>query len=116
MDSGQDLDDGQPDVDALAAEIATEIAVAFQADREELAAAAARGEKGYIQVRHSAVDTADKRARSWEEIAPLLAAQASKLREKVASLGLTAEEASLLEAAELWLQRFGPEGASGRDA
>jgi hypothetical protein len=113
MHGGQGVDDGQPDLDAMAAEINAEIAAAFQADRQalrtQIEAAAARGESGYIQVSRSTEDASEKRAKSWQEIAPLLAAQASELREKVASLGRTPEEASLIRAAELWLQSYGPE-------
>ena len=120
MDGGENLDDGHPDLDALAAEIASEIAAAVHADRgdvrEQMAAAAERGEKGYIHVRRSTVTTSEQQAKRLEEIAPLMAAQASMLREKVASLGLTAEEESLLGAAELWLQRFAPEGAGDEGA
>jgi hypothetical protein len=119
MEVGQDMAEGEPDVDAMVAEIAAEIAAAFQADRqdlrEQIEAAAARGETGYIQVRHSNVDPSEKTARSWAEIAPLVAAQASELHEKVASLGLTAEEANLLSDAELWLQRFRRGGAGHQE-
>lgn len=77
--------------------------------RERTEAAISRGERGYIQVRRSTVDPSDKRARWWEEIAPLIAAQAGELREKVASLGQTPEEETLLHRGEVWLQQFGPE-------
>ena len=116
MDIRQGSDDGQPDLDAMIAEVAAAIAAAFQADRGEIEAAAARGETGYIQVRRSTVDASEKEAKSWEEIAPLMAAQANELREKVASLGLTPEEADLLTEAELWLQRFRRGGAGSQEA
>ena len=66
---------------------------------------------GYIQVRRSNLDPSEKTARSWAEIAPLVAAQASELHEKVASLGLTLEEANLLSDAELCVQRIRRGGA-----
>lgn len=120
VDVGQDLDDELPDLDAMVALIAAEVAAAFQADRqsfrEQIESAAERGETGYIQISPSTVGPSEKRAKSWQEIAPLMAAQASKLRQKVASLGLTAEEASLLSAAEHWLQRFPAEPADSQEA
>ena len=115
MHAGHDLADEEPDLDEMVVEIAAEIAAAFRADgqdvREQIEAAVSRGETGYIQVRRSTVDPTEKRAKSWEEIAPLVAAQATELHEKVASLGLTPEEAGLLSDAELWLQRFRRGGA-----
>jgi hypothetical protein len=98
VDGGEDLADGHPDLDARAAEIAAEIAAAVHAERrdvwEQVVAAAERGKTGYIPVRHT-TDTASEQQAKWlEEIALLMAAQASKLREKVGSLGLTAEEGS----------------------
>lgn len=117
MDCGEDRTTDTPDVEAWAVEIAAEISAAVHADRqdvrEEMASAAERGKKGYIPVRRSMVPPSEQQAKWLEE---LMVAQATKLHEKVASLGLTAEEESLLRAAELSLQRFGPEDAGGQDA
>jgi hypothetical protein len=123
VDAGEAHHDDDPDVDALAAEVSAEIAAAFRSDRanrqlvrDPTAAAAERGRRGYAPVRRPTV-TASERRRKWlEEIAPLIADQASDLTEKVASLGLTPEEESLLDKAELWLRRSGPDGPVGQDA
>lgn len=119
VDGVQAMDDGPPDLDSMVAEVATAISEAFRAEgqavREQIEAAVARGETGYIQVHRPTVDPSERRAKSWEEIAPLIAAQARELQEKVASLGVTPEEASLLGAAEEWLQRFGPERDGGQE-
>jgi hypothetical protein len=109
-----------PDIDALAAEIAAEFAAARRADPqdvwEEVAAAAERGESGYIPVRGSRRATPEESARFREQIAPFMAAKAHELREKKASLGLTDEEEALLCANELWLQPRSSEGGTSGDA
>jgi hypothetical protein len=108
------------DLNVLAAEIAAEFAAAFRADRqdvwEEVAAAAERGETGYIPVRGSRFATPEESAMWREEVAPVMAAKAQELREKKASSGLTNEEQGLLCATELWLQPGSREAGPGRDA
>ena len=107
-----------PDLDALGAEIAAEMAAGVRAARqdvwEEVAVAAERGQTGYIPVRGSRVASPEEQAMWLEEIAPLMAAEVRRLRERLASSGLTAQEEGRLSVADSWLQRFAPE-AGGRD-
>lgn len=108
VDGDRQSEDQQPDVDEMVAEVVAAIDAAFSAGpvHSQMKAAIARGETGYIQLHHPPpIDRAEKRARSWAEIAPLVADQANALKEKINTLGATPEEEELLNVVAVQAQR-----------
>lgn len=98
-----------PDLDRLAAEIASDFAAQHAGRRAEIAEAIAEAKRqgltrGYIPIGGSRVATPEEAVQWREHWTPIMRETVQELRAKRQAGSLTSDEKSKLQAAEAWLE------------
>jgi hypothetical protein len=109
MSSDQSSIPDDPDLDRLAAEIASDFAAQHAGRRAEIAEGIAEAKRqgltwGYIPIGGSRVATPEEARQLRDNWTPIMRQTAQELRAKKEAGSLTSDEESKLQAAEAWLQ------------